>query len=61
MGLSKTRSNVWGHTRPEVGNFTDFLLKEFLGSLDISEQKPKNVIPKGSLKEYFKRNFLKIA
>ena len=30
-----------GHTRPELRNFTNFLLKEFSGSLDISKQTEK--------------------
>ena len=48
------------HTRPEVRNFTDFLLKEFWDRLTFLN-KAKNMITKESLKEYFKRNSQKIA
>ena len=48
------------HTRPELRNFTDFLLKEFWDRLTFLN-KAKNIITKESLKEYFKRNSLKIV
>ena len=46
------------HTRkcPEVRNFTDFLLKEFLGSLDISKQTEK-YDSKGKFERIFQEKF----